>query len=66
MAKRKWKVYDGPLKGEVYALDAESCDGGRKSIDINFDLADGQVAVYRTQYFYSEDVLRFVGIGPLA
>jgi len=66
MGKSKWTVFDGPLEGSVFALDAESCDEGRDSIDINFKLPDGRVAVYRTTFSYKKDILKFVGIDPFA
>lgn len=56
MAKKKWIVKDGPLEGEVFALDEE---GGQFSIT----LADNRVAVYQARV---GGELHFVGIDPFA
>ena len=58
MGKTRWMVGDGPLEGEIFALD-EGCP----DVDITFTLADGRVAVYGTR---DNSQLTFLGIDPFA
>jgi hypothetical protein len=48
-------VRDGPLEGNVYALDAGDYD------EISFKMNDGSVVIYRTDCYGG---LNFVGIDP--
>jgi hypothetical protein len=54
-----WRVFDGPLKGETFALDED------RGVQFNFTLPDGRVAVYRTGWGES-NLMYFMCIDPLA
>ena len=52
-----WRVFDGPLKGETFALDQD------RGVQFNFTLPDGRVAVYRTGWGES-NLMYFMCIDP--
>jgi hypothetical protein len=59
MAKEQWKVIDGPLEGELFALEMSANE------QISLKLPDGRVAVYRAD-LPKRARLFYVGIDPVA
>ena len=53
-----WRVFDGPLEGETFALDED------RGVQFNFTLPDGRVAVYRSGWGEG-NLMYFMGLDPL-